>query len=565
MRNGAHSKCTGSKRDMVLFHRDTGARGPEAQAMYDQYMNIKMPNLWEECLQPPPQPIRPLPRRSPLEKLYPSRSSHKRSRSPGQAPPTKKARSDVKPLPTKPPMDDFDGYVDPDIQICEPVEEKFAPMDPTWKDVSFPPPVKVQSTLSDSESSDEEWEEVGDVPLPNKSGPKSVVVKVNKSSAENNKVSNSKTELNLGSRKDSNKREAVNKENTTDKINTSNRKSKSETVKATAKTEKDSKRKNDNKAKDSDGKRAGQTGRLINKTEQESKVKNREDKNEGQSESVTVSENKAKDRKDKKEEQKERLKVSENQTDSENSEGKTERLTVNEIKDSEDKYETPTEILKTSSSRVNEISDGSDYKKESEHMEAVGDVSDTDDLDLCGNNNIETNFSEEELILINSHYDENLYHNLLRFNTKFVYPGATQPKERQESKPDPYVEAAVLKAFQTMQEIQESRVILCIGGQNFHTSKVTLRADPDSIFAKMLRKDSPMRPQGRVYFFDRDPSHFRFVLNYLRNGGHLDVSTLPHEKRYLLELLAEVKFYNLEGLQEIIRERLFQITKSRKF
>ena len=72
MRNGAHSKCTGSKRDMVLFHRDTGAHGPEAQAMYDQYMNIKMPNLWEECLQPPPQPISPLPRRSPLEGLYPS-------------------------------------------------------------------------------------------------------------------------------------------------------------------------------------------------------------------------------------------------------------------------------------------------------------------------------------------------------------------------------------------------------------------------------------------------------------------------------------------------------------
>ena len=39
------------------------------------------------------------------------------------------------------------------------------------------------------------------------------------------------------------------------------------------------------------------------------------------------------------------------------------------------------------------------------------------------------------------------------------------------------------------------------------------------------------------------------------------MSMLPHEKRYLLELLAEVKFYNLEGLQEIIREQLFQITK----
>ena len=39
------------------------------------------------------------------------------------------------------------------------------------------------------------------------------------------------------------------------------------------------------------------------------------------------------------------------------------------------------------------------------------------------------------------------------------------------------------------------------------------------------------------------------------------MSMLPHEERYLLELLAEVKFYNLEGLQEIIREQLFQITK----
>ena len=52
MRNGAHSKCTGSKRDMILFQRDTGARGPDALTMYDQYMTVKMPNLWEECLQP---------------------------------------------------------------------------------------------------------------------------------------------------------------------------------------------------------------------------------------------------------------------------------------------------------------------------------------------------------------------------------------------------------------------------------------------------------------------------------------------------------------------------------
>ena len=183
------------------------------------------------------------------------------------------------------------------------------------------------------------------------------------------------------------------------------------------------------------------------------------------------------------------------------------------MKDSEDKCEAQTEILKTRSSGENKISDGSNHKKESELMEVTSDLWDTgvlslsgdnnietNFLSLSGDNNIETNFMEEELILINSHYDENLYHNLLRFNTKFVYPGATQPKERQESKPDPYVEAAVFKAFQTMQEIQEPRVNFCIGGQNFHTSKVPLRADPDSIFAKMLSKDSPMCPTGKSLF-----------------------------------------------------------------
>ena len=34
------------------IHRDTGAHGPDAQTMYDQYMKVKMPNLLEECLQP---------------------------------------------------------------------------------------------------------------------------------------------------------------------------------------------------------------------------------------------------------------------------------------------------------------------------------------------------------------------------------------------------------------------------------------------------------------------------------------------------------------------------------
>ena len=45
-----------------------------------------------------------------------------------------------------------------------------------------------------------------------------------------------------------------------------------------------------------------------------------------------------------------------------------------------------------------------------------------------------------------------------------------------------------------------------------------------------------MRPCGNTYYSDRDPSHFRFILNYLRNGAHLEDMNLSHVKRYLMEL-----------------------------
>ena len=122
-------------------------------------------------------------------------------------------------------------------------------------------------------------------------------------------------------------------------------------------------------------------------------------------------------------------------------------------------------------------------------------------------------------------------------------------------------EKCIQKSLQYFQNVQEERVILSIGIQEFNTSRVTLRADPNSVLAFMLRKDSPMRPCGNTYYFNRDPSHFRFILNYLRNGAHLEAMTLPHEKRYLMELLAEARFH----LLEIILERLCQVTKSNEF
>ena len=66
-------------------------------------------------------------------------------------------------------------------------------------------------------------------------------------------------------------------------------------------------------------------------------------------------------------------------------------------------------------------------------------------------------------------------------------------------------------------------------------------------------------PNNNTYFFDRDPAHFRIILNYLRNGAQIEIAVLPKEQRYLYELLQEAKYYKLLGLQDIVCKRLHQI------
>lgn len=163
-------------------------------------------------------------------------------------------------------------------------------------------------------------------------------------------------------------------------------------------------------------------------------------------------------------------------------------------------------------------------------------------------------------------YDEAAFLRQKRVQATLHYPGATRPKSpvpvppMNDSQTRDYMET-----FLHFQQVQEERIVLNIGGQCFQTSKVSMRADPGSKFGRMMRRDCPFRPAKNTYFFDRDPSHFRFILNYMRNGGHLDVSLLPREKRYLSELLSEVRFYELSGLEEIVLDRMKQVTQTRKF
>ncbi len=85
----SHPSCTTRPKDMVLYHRETGTRGLEAQELLKKWQTNRLPHMWEETfkspLAVPPRAISPLPKtpeksRSPLERCYrgkrPSDSSH---------------------------------------------------------------------------------------------------------------------------------------------------------------------------------------------------------------------------------------------------------------------------------------------------------------------------------------------------------------------------------------------------------------------------------------------------------------------------------------------------------
>lgn len=88
----------------------------------------------------------------------------------------------------------------------------------------------------------------------------------------------------------------------------------------------------------------------------------------------------------------------------------------------------------------------------------------------------------------------------------------------------------------------EKVVHVSVGGVYFTTRRSTL-ADSSSFFSRLLSG----QPDAHEVFVDRDPAHFRHILNWMRG-----VRFLPEEDVVLRELAWEADYYGLTDMREAI-------------
>ena len=102
------------------------------------------------------------------------------------------------------------------------------------------------------------------------------------------------------------------------------------------------------------------------------------------------------------------------------------------------------------------------------------------------------------------------------------------------------------------------RIVLDVGGVHYSTSCSTLTKYPESMLGIMFsgRHDlSTMQCEDGSFFIDRDGTHFRHILNYLRDGEEA-VESFPKSADVLLELIRKSEFYQFDGLPSVLKPLL---------
>lgn len=104
--------------------------------------------------------------------------------------------------------------------------------------------------------------------------------------------------------------------------------------------------------------------------------------------------------------------------------------------------------------------------------------------------------------------------------------------------------------------IQDSQITLNVGGLQFNTSLSTVTSVDGSLFVDLFCGTHVMSAsQDGSYFFDRDGTNFRYILNYLRNGSTA-ISSFPRDANVLREIQGEASYYRLSELVNLISDRI---------
>ena len=105
----------------------------------------------------------------------------------------------------------------------------------------------------------------------------------------------------------------------------------------------------------------------------------------------------------------------------------------------------------------------------------------------------------------------------------------------------------------------EQLIVLDVGGEKFKTDMRTLAHHSDSIFPDIVRaflQSNQSRTHCPTVFIDRDSVHFRFILNFMRQGKEVMNGTALRKADHCLldEMICEACYYGLTQLVRLLEQ-----------
>lgn len=99
----------------------------------------------------------------------------------------------------------------------------------------------------------------------------------------------------------------------------------------------------------------------------------------------------------------------------------------------------------------------------------------------------------------------------------------------------------------TTYHFENNEIMLDIGGHSFTTTLTTLQRFPETMIGAMFSgRHNLKKNEAGSYFIDRDGTHFRHILNFLRSPERFLLHfQLSSESNFFKELEFEAEFYGL--------------------